>query len=365
MSSNKKLIAFYLPQYHPTPRNDEWWGKGFTEWTNVGKAKPLYPGHYQPHVPADLGYYDLRLPQVRQAQAQMAKDYGVYGFCYYHYWFEDGFEELETPFDEVVNTGQPDFPFCLCWANESWYSKFWNLDGSVGGKKCLAEQKYLGREDNEKHFYRLLKAFKDSRYIRHEGKLLFLIYKPLDFAKIDEFMDQWNSLAKENGLPEFLFVGVSSDIKNEYKSIKEIGISRIVTTDLGTNIFRNRTTLDKIKLKVYRAFYRKAPLIIDYAKYYPYLTSLLFEFPDLIPSVLPNWDHSPRSGSGATVIENATPENFEKHVKIVSEWLENSAEKETICFLKSWNEWGEGNYVEPDLRFGYGFLEVIRKYFCR
>ena len=358
-----KLIALYLPQYHPTPRNDKWWGKGFTEWTNVGKAKPLYPGHYQPHVPADLGYYDLRLPETRKAQADMAREYGVYGFCYYHYWFEDGFEELERPFYEVVESGEPDFPFCLCWANESWYSKFWNLDGTVGGKKCLAEQKYLGREDNEKHFYKLLKAFKDHRYIKHDGKLLFIIYKPLEFVGIHEFMEQWQGLAKENGLPEFNFMGVSSDVKAEYDAIRALGIKDIITTDLNTNMQRNMSLCDKIKLKLYRKIHRKAPTIIDYSKYYPYLTSLCEDYPELIPSIYPNWDHSPRSGSGSTVLENATPENFEKHVKLVSSILNKKNEDESLCFLKSWNEWGEGNYVEPDLRYGLGFLEIIKKYF--
>lgn len=364
MSSKKKIIAFYLPQYHPTPRNDEWWGKGFTEWTNVAKAKPLFPGHHQPNIPADLGFYDLRLPQARKAQADLAREYGIYGFCYYHYWFEDGFEELETPFYEVVNSGEPDFPFCLCWANESWYSKFWNLDGTVGGKKCLAEQKYLGKEDNEKHFYKLLKAFKDPRYIKYDGKLLFVIYKPLEFQGLQGFMDQWNELAVKNGLPEFCFFGVSSNVSEEYEKICDLGIKHIVTTDLGMNMLRNRTQMDRVKLKLYRIFHRKAPIIIDYAKYYPYLSSLCHNFPDLIPSIFPNWDHSPRSGSGATVIANTCPENFEKHVKLVVEILNNrDSDKDRICFLKSWNEWGEGNYVEPDLRFGRGFLEVIKKYF--
>lgn len=357
-----KLIAFYLPQYHPTKRNDEWWGKGFTEWTNVGKAKPLYPGHYQPHVPADLGYYDLRLPEIRKAQADMARRYGVYGFCYYHYWFEDGFEELERPFYEVVESGEPDFPFCLCWANESWYSKFWNLDGKVSGKKLLAEQKYLGKEDNEKHFYKLLKAFKDHRYIKYQEKLLFVIYKPLEFIGINEFMNQWQMLAKENGLPDFHFAAVTSDVKNEYLSIKKLGIETVISTDLGVNMSRNMKTWDKIKLKVYRKIHKTAPFIIDYGKYFYYLTNLCYEFQDLVPSLFPNWDHSPRSKSGATVIENATPENFEKHVKLVKEILDKR-QREKLCFLKSWNEWGEGNYVEPDLRFGHGFLEVIGKYF--
>ena len=360
---NTKLIALYLPQFHPTRRNDEWWGKGFTEWTNVGKAKPLFPGHYQPHVPADLGYYDLRLPEVRKAQADMAREHGIYGFCYYPYWFEDGSEELERPFYEVVDSGEPDFPFCLCWANESWYSKFWNLDGTVGGKKCLAEQKYLGKEDNEKHFYKLLKAFKDKRYIKHQGRLMFVIYKPLEFMGLKEFMAQWQDLAKANGLPGFFFASVTSNIKGEYKAIKDAGIETIISTDNSDNMLRNRTFWDRVKLKIFRKIFRNAPTIVDYGKYYPYITSQFAEYPDVIPSLFPNWDHSPRSKSGATVVENATPENFEKHVKLVIDVLDKQPGEEKLCFLKSWNEWGEGNYVEPDLRYGFGFLNVIKKYF--
>ncbi len=359
MASKKKLIAFYLPQYHPTSRNDEWWGKGFTEWTNVAKAKPLFPGHHQPNVPADLGFYDLRLPQARKAQADLAREYGVYGFCYYHYWFEDGFEELETPFYEVVNSGEPDFPFCLCWANESWYSKFWNLDGTVGGKKCLAEQKYLGKEDNEKHFYKLMKAFQDPRYIKYDGKLLFVIYKPLEFQGLKEFMDQWNNLAAKNGLPGFYFVGYTYDCQKEYKLLKELGLKKIITCHL----FDLRYKQDKWDT-FYNRFVRrflKRPVLVDYGKYNKYLITSDELNSDIIPTILPNWDHSPRGGNGSLVFSNATPENFEKHVKEVVEILEKKGQ--VFCFLKSWNEWGEGNYVEPDLRFGRGFLEVIKRYF--
>ena len=202
-----RVIAFYLPQYHPTPDNDKWWGKGFTEWTNVGKAKPLFRGHYQPKVPADLGYYDLRLPEVRAAQAELAKEAGIEGFCYYHYWFGDGKQELELPFNEVIRTGEPDFPFCLCWANESWHAKFWDKDGKASSKKLLIEQRYLGHEDNVKHFYSLLPAFKDKRYMKVDGKLLFLIYRPLDFENVSGFIQDWQKLARENELEGFHFVG--------------------------------------------------------------------------------------------------------------------------------------------------------------
>ena len=220
-----KIIAFYLPQYHPTPDNDVWWGKGFTEWTNVGKAKPLFRGHYQPRIPADLGYYDLRLPIVRKQQAEMAREAGIGGFCYYHYWFGEGKQELELPFNEVVNSGEPNFPFCLCWANESWHAKFWNNDGT-SRKKLLIEQRYLGAEDNEKHFYSLLKAFNDPRYIRYKNKPIFMIYRPLQFEGVSEFIKQWRELAIINGLEGFHFVG-QAKFTDEINKFLEMGFDAV------------------------------------------------------------------------------------------------------------------------------------------
>src|ERR1039457_4911938 len=167
-----KLIAFNLPQFHPIPENDEWWGKGFTEWTNTAKAKPLFTGHYQPHVPADLGFYDLRLPESRKAQADMARAYGIEAFCYYHYWFA-GKRLLERPVNEIIESGEPDFPFCLCWANDTW-SGIWH--GTP--KHILVEQTYPGYDDYKAHFDYLLKAFSDRRYLTIDGKPLFVVYQP-------------------------------------------------------------------------------------------------------------------------------------------------------------------------------------------
>lgn len=359
MEKNSKVIAFYLPQYHPTNRNDEWWGKGFTEWTNVAKAKKLFPGHYQPHIPADLGFYDLRLPEARKAQADMARKYGISGFCYYHYWFENGFEELERPFDEVVNSGEPDFPFCLCWANESWYAKFWNMDGSVD-KKMLAEQKYLGKEDNEVHFYRLLKAFKDKRYIRLDGRLVFVIYKPFAFVGIKEFMLQWNTLAEKNGLPHFYFIAYNLHVEKDYDALKSMGYDAIINCRL-YDVGRSHNFITRVYEKL--RLLLNIPLVIDYKKHYKELVGPYDCKEDVIPTIVPNWDHTPRSGRAGRVFVNANPEVFEKHVAQVFSLLCSKNSDGKICFLKSWNEWGEGNYVEPDLKYGMGFLDVIKKYF--
>src|SRR3989304_6840857 len=184
-----RLIAHYLPQFHPIPENDEWWGKGFTEWTNVTKAKPLFEGHYQPFRPADLVFYDLRLPDVRLSQAELAKAYGIEAFCYWLYWF-GGRRLLERPFNEVLESGQPDFPFCLGWANDSW-TGIWH--GCAD--KVLMEQTYPGPGDEETHFYALLPAFSDKRYLTIDGKPLFLISKPYRLPEPNRFLDHWRELA--------------------------------------------------------------------------------------------------------------------------------------------------------------------------
>lgn len=357
-----KVIAFYLPQYHPTPHNDEWWGKGFTEWTNVAKAKKLYPGHYQPKVPTELGFYDLRLPQVREQQVELAKEAGVTGFCYYHYWFSEGHEELDMPFKKVVESGNPDFPFCLCWANESWYSKFWNKDGSAK-QKLLAEQLYPGKDDAVAHFYSLLKAFQDKRYIKVQGKLLFLIYQPLAFPRFKEFKDLWNDLAKQNGLPGFFFVGQTYF---DYK------IADII--DKGFDAVNHCRRLDNYyqhsESKGVRLLWRgysfikkfiKIPFVISYKKAIKRAVSEVDYRDNVYPTMMPNWDHTPRSGEGGSVLHNATPELFEEHATSVLKTVLKKSDGNRIVFLKSWNEWGEGNYMEPDIRYGKGYINALKR----
>lgn len=357
---NVKVIAFYLPQYHPTPNNDKWWGKGFTEWTNVAKAKKLYPGHYQPKIPADLGFYDLRIPEIRENQAKLAQEAGVHGFCYYHYWFSAGHEELDLPFKEVVASKSPNFPFCLCWANESWYSKFWNKDGSAD-KKLLAEQKYLGEKDNEKHFYSLIDAFKDSRYIRVEGKLLFLIYQPLTFKDFKNFKKQWNKLAIKNGLPEFFFVGQVFHpwLIDEVRNRGFDGINHCHRLD---NYYRdNKSTVLWGRCINFLKRFIKFPYVISYKKA---ISKAIFPEDyqeDVFPTMMPNWDHTPRSSSGGSVLHNATPELFERHAKNLLATTKNKLQEHRIVFLKSWNEWGEGNYMEPDLKYGKGYIHALKK----
>ena len=347
--SKPRIIAFYLPQYHPTPHNDIWWGKGFTEWTNVGKAKPLFPGHYQPRIPADLGYYDLRVPEVREQQAALAKEAGVEGFCYYHYWFANGQEELDLPFKEVVSSGKPDFPFCLCWANQSWENKMWDKNGAVIDKKTLIEQKYLGEEDNEAHFYSLLSAFKDHRYMTIDGRPIFMIYQPLIFEGLKAFMEQWNKLALENGLKEFYFIGQCGE-ETEVPAILNMGFDAVNYSRLFAVPKPNITN------RVYRKLFN-APRVVEYKEAITCFNHPIYRDDRVFPVIIPGWDHTPRSGRQGLVYTHSTPSLFKKHV---IETLRTTGEKENnIIFLKSWNEWGEGNYMEPDLKFGKGYIEAL------
>lgn len=346
-----RVIAFYLPQYHPFKENDEWWGKGFTEWTNVGKAIPLFKGHKQPNVPADLGYYDLRIPEVREEQARLARKAGIEGFCYYHYWFGDGFQVMERPFSEVVSSGKPNFPFCLCWANESWGRKMWNKDGSVASQKILAEQKYLGKEDNEKHFYSLLDAFKDSRYMTVDGHPIFVIYRACKFVNVDDFIKQWNELAVNNGLLTFHFIGVTEK-ESEIIEILAKGFDAVNYMKLFPENYKY-----PIYLRILGRLF-SFPRIIPYKKIYPYFNSERFREERIYPDIIPNWDHTPRSGNRGLVYYGSTPELFKKHVCDILSKIANKKNK--IVFLKSWNEWGEGNYIEPDLRFGHGYIDALK-----
>src|SRR6185295_18996445 len=184
-----RLIAFYLPQFHPIPENDEWWGRGFTEWTNAAKAKPLFPGHYQPHVPADLGFYDLRVPETRADQAQMARAHGIEAFCYYHYWLA-GKRLIERPFNEVLASGEPDLPFCLCWANQTW-TGIWH----GAPNRILIEQTYPGMDDHARHFDFLVQAFMDRRHVRVDGKPLFMVYEPTLIPDVRKVTDFWRDRA--------------------------------------------------------------------------------------------------------------------------------------------------------------------------
>ena len=355
--SKPRLIAFYLPQYYPTPENDEWWQKGFTEWTNVGNARPLFRGHYQPRVPADLGYYDLRVPEVREEQVQLAREAGIEGFCYWHYWFA-GRRLLDRVFTEVVESGKPDFPFCLCWANESWSRKLWNRDGSVAKNEVLVEQEYPGEVDIRKHFEALVSAFSDPRYMKIDGKPIFVVYRPLACRDLHKMIGVWNDLARENGLPGFYFVGYTLDVESEYDSIKALGVDAVCSCRMRRH---KRGTMAWFLRKLL-SLVTHMPECYHYRKVYPTLIGKEeAERDDVFPTLMPNWDHTPRSGANGYLFTNSTPKLFEEHAVDVLNKIAGKPKDKQICFLKSWNEWGEGNYMEPDLRYGKGYINALKR----
>jgi hypothetical protein len=349
-----RLIALYLPQFHPTSQNDIWWGKGFTEWTNVARARSLFPGHKQPHIPADLGFYDLRLPIIREQQAKMAQEAGIEGFCYWHYWFGNNNQMLEKPFKDVIESGEPDFPFCLAWANHSWQKKKWDKNGT---SELLIEQNYYGEKDYLEHFNSLLPAFKDKRYIKVNGKLFFEIYCPLDFPDAVNFIKIWRRLAKENNLNDFYFVGEDTNCLQKEK-ILNLGFDAISNNNI-TSIHIQSNNFIKGMRWIGREWF-KIPSVYKYKNAINYMVTDDCKCNDVIPMIAPNWDHSPRSGGKAVILHKSTPEYFGRVVQMAINAVKEKPEDEQIILIKSWNEWGEGNYLEPDLEFGLKYLEVLK-----
>ena len=363
MSNKLEIIAFYLPQYHPFRENDEWWGKGFTEWTNVGKAKPLFKGHNQPRIPTELGYYDLRLPIIREQQAQMARDAGVTSFCYWHYWFGNGKRLIPEVFQEVLDSGKPDFPFCLGWANHSWYAKNWNSDGTTT-EKLLMEQTYPGVEDEKMHFEFLLKAFKDSRYVKIEGCPLLYIFAPRDLPQ--EYVDNFRKWTKEAGFPDIYFVANLTDVRSPKEDFLKKGYNAVSYQRLGAKMITGTDINAKAKramarwaLKIKGFVKHRPPFMHDYRTLYHELLTKEDFAEEVIPAIVPQWDHTPRSGWNGTLFVNATPDYFYLHAK--EALFAVKSKKHPIIFLKSWNEWGEGNMMEPDLTYGRGFINALRK----
>lgn len=350
-----RLIAFYLPQFYPTPENDKWWGKGFTEWTNVGRAKPLFKGHYQPRVPADLGYYDLRISEVREEQARLAKEAGIEGFCYWHYWFGNNKRLLHKVFSEVVESGKPDFPFCLCWANHSWAKKTW--DPNQRGKDViLVEQIYPGVDDYTKHFYAMLPAFKDKRYMKTmDGKLIFGFYDPLHMVDTKTFFDLWNKLAKQEGLAGFYFFAYAYNEDRRDKALNK-GFDAVTIDYLA--FASHRTTIwEYIK----REFLGVPSNLFKYENYVKYFLANYCYDKRIIPCPMPNYDHSPRSQRKGIILSDSTPALWKELLEgIIQKCQKDNDSDEQIIFIKAWNEWGEGNYLEPDLKFGKKYLDVIK-----
>jgi len=350
-----RILASYLPQFHPIPENDAWWGKGFTEWTNVGKAKPLFKGHYQPKVPTELGYYDLRMPEVRQAQADLAKEHGIEGFCYWHYWFGNGRQLLEQPFNEVLASGKPDFPICLGWANHDWKDKQFSRKGS---NRMLMKQEYPGIDDHILHFNTVLPAFKDRRYIRVDNKPVFLVYDPKSLPDVSEFITLWQKLARENNLEGIHFIANTHQI-DDIERFMESGFDAVNILRFFHFMKHELSLFERAKMKFSRIILKRGHSY-DYALAARHFQGEEDKLDYCYPSIIPNWDHSPRSGRQGHIFVNSNPQAFKTHVKKVFEQIRHKTPEHRIVLLKSWNEWGEGNYIEPDLKYGRGHLEAVK-----
>ena len=349
MTSDIRLICFYLPQFHPIPENDKWWGKGFTEWTNVVQAKPHYPGHYQPHLPADLGFYDLRVPEVREEQARLASKYGISGFCYHHYWF-GGKRLLERPFNEVLASGKPKFPFCLSWANENWTRRWDGHDSHV-----LIQQQHSD-EDDINFIQSLLPAFRDDRYIRINGRPLLIVYRTSILPNPDRTAMIWRDQVKQAGLDDLYLCRAETFTTYEnFVDPAEIGFDAALEfpphATLSVNIAPTLIPADSgfagqisdYRQVLYHALIRKTP------------TYRLFR------GVMPAWDNTARRHNAATIFMNSSPKEYQR-------WLTEAIHltrlqhigDERLIFINGWNEWAEGCHLEPDFIDGHGYLQATQ-----
>lgn len=348
-------IAIYLPQFHPIPENDTWWGKGFTEWTNVTKTVPRFEGHYQPHLPSDMGFYDLRLEESRLAQEALAKQYGIQGFCYYHYWF-NGKRMLYEPVDRKLNNPKEDFPFMLCWANENWTR---NWDGQF--KDVLLEQHY-SFEDDVDHIKHLFEYFKDERYIRVDGKPVFAVYRTNLFPDIKKTAQIWREEAKKAGIGDLYLIRVES-FGNQLNP-SEIGFDAAFDfqpnfSKLPQILNRNKYTRFLNKLGFFKSYFNDR--VFDYEEY----TQIAINQKEVkykrYPGITPMWDNSARRANNALIVHNSTPEKYGKWLAHIVNKFKPYSPDENFIFLNAWNEWAEGNHLEPCQKWGLQYLEETYK----
>lgn len=365
-----KIIAFYLPQFHIIPENDEWWGKEFTEWVNVKKALPLYDGHEQPREPLYDNYYNLLNTDIQKWQVDLAKKYGIYGFCYYHYWF-NGKLLLEKPMENMLHNKELDLPFCISWANEPW-TKAW-----VGeSKKVLIPQKYGDKKEWKEHFDYLLPFFRDKRYIKYEKKPLFIIYRPETIECLNQMLDYWDELAKVHGFNgmTYAYQNIDFDLqkncdnsrfeydiefepsyayhdifKNNHKYIKAM---RLIVS----NFLEKRFGINLMKIGV--GYFNKSNQI-SYDKAWEMILKRKPISSKSVPGAFVGWDNTPRHGEKGKIYIGDNPEKFQKYLSHQIKRAKNVYHKD-IIFMYAWNEWAEGGYLEPDKRHGYKNLEAIK-----
>ncbi len=348
-----RLIAFHLPQFHPIPENDRWWGPGFTEWTNVVKARPRFRGHYQPHLPADLGFYDLRVPEARHAQAELARRYGISAFCYYHYWFE-GRRLLERPVDEILRSGEPDFPFLLCWANHHWTRTWGIADDDV-----LMAQTYSPQDDLD-HIRWLAQAFADPRYLRVDGKPLLLVFRALELPDPERTAETWREECQRLGIGEILLCQVQN--WHEIRDPGDIGFDAALEFQ---PFYGNRSALRRLHRWRGRADrllgrVERAPRVHAYEDFVQTSLARPASGYPLFPCAAPGWDNSPRLGRSPIIFHGSTPEKYGRQLAGCIRAARATGGPEPLVFINAWNEWAEGAHLEPCQRWGHGYLEATR-----
>jgi lipopolysaccharide biosynthesis protein len=336
-----KLIAFYLPQFHPIPENDEWWGKGFTEWTNVAKARPLFEGHFQPRLPTDLGFYDLRLREIRHQQIALAKKYGIYGFCYHYYWFS-GKRLLEKPIDDMLADTESDMPFCLCWANENW-TRRWDAKEH----EILIAQKYAP-SDEQDFILGIIRFFQDPRYIRLNGAPLLIVYRPQQLPNPRRSTMIWRQVCQEAGIPD---IHLCAALTHGNETYQKYGF------DSGVQFPPHNLKLNTIN-REFEFFERFRGRVFDYGEIARAYLDEEYSGQHVFKTVFPSWDNTARRKDGATIVLNATPENYEYWLSQAIDRARGSSRSgDRIVFVNAWNEWAEGCYLEPDQVYQTAFLE--------
>ncbi|MDN5939682.1 MAG: glycoside hydrolase family 99-like domain-containing protein [Salinisphaera sp.] len=368
-----RAIAFYLPQYHPIPENDRWWGPGFTEWRNVARARPRFAGHHQPQIPERLGFYDLRLPQTRAAQAALAREHGIHGFCYYHFWF-NGRRLLEQPLDAVLNSGRPDFPFCICWANENWTRRW---DG--GEHQVLLGQDYQSYRADA-HIDWLAAAFSDARYIRVDGKPLFVVYNACAIPDLHERLRQWRAAARRHGI-EDLYLCATLSVRNtlDAAALRAAGFDAVIDFMPRPDARGPRTPGNWLRYLAPRAWNkllratgrdRDLPLAsvtnrFAYPKLMQHSMRRWRQDAELLPCVVPSWDNAARKRVDADVYQNNDPVRYGHWLSAAVQAAARRNSEQQLVFINAWNEWAEGCHLEPDIRHGLAFLEQTRAVLAR
>jgi lipopolysaccharide biosynthesis protein len=343
-SSRPRLIAFYLTQFHPIPENDEWWGKGFTEWTNVTKAKPLFVGHYQPQLPTDFGFYDLRLRVTRRDQIRVAKEYGIDGFCYHYYWFS-GKRLLNAPLDDMLADPESDMPFCLCWANENW-TRRWD----AAEHQVLIAQRYLPDDDLE--FIRSLQPFfADPRYIRVDGKPLLIVYRPQHLPDAKMTAAVWRDYCRSAGIGE---IHICAALTHGNPDYAQFGFDSGVEFPPHNLQCNNQAS----RLAFHEPFSGYA---VEYAEVATAYLERRYEHQNVFRSVFPAWDNTARTGSRAVIVLGSSPGNYEHWLaQAIRKTMQEFPGGDRLVFINAWNEWAEGCHLEPDRNYGHAFLEATR-----